>query len=155
MHFLKWFVHVYSIESRGVDDMVNSSRVTGADIAGVSRRPWQYTTAAATIADTSGTDSTIDATTSSTSASGQLMSYDEVVAALNPAAASTVYPLFVQLIAAPPSAVKEEAATSANTSAAAVKSASRKHRQQQGSSATSSSTVSTCTSAAIVCCCWH
>jgi trimeric autotransporter adhesin len=111
--------------------------VTGAVIAGVSRTPWHYSIAACTTADTNGT-STIAAATaaaSCTGGSGQLMSYDEVVAALNPAAASTVYPLFVQLIAAPPPAVKEEAATSANTSAAAAKSASRKHHQQQAAAA--------------------
>jgi Alpha/beta hydrolase of unknown function (DUF900) len=113
--------------------------VTGAVIAGVSRRPWRYTAAAAagTTADTSGTGTIAAATAaaSCTGGSGQLMSYDEVVAALDPAAASTVYPLFVQLIAAPPPAVEGEAATSANTSAAAAKSASRKHQQQQAAAA--------------------
>jgi Alpha/beta hydrolase of unknown function (DUF900) len=111
--------------------------VTGAVIAGVSRRPWHYPIAASSTADADGTDTGTTTAGASTGGggSGHLMSYDEVVAALNPAAASTVYPLFVQLIAAPPPALKEEAATSANTSAAGVKSASRKHQQQQAAAA--------------------
>ncbi|KAG5192367.1 hypothetical protein JKP88DRAFT_293618 [Tribonema minus] len=51
----------------------------GAVVAGVSREPWGV-------------------------APGALLSYKEVVAALDPAAPSTVYPLFVQLTACPPAA---------------------------------------------------